>query len=223
MKPNETAPEVLRRPIRARDSAWAARTARSLARWGFRPNHISVGSMIFGAGAGLCFLLGGLSPSPVGKILFLLAAAAGMQLRLLCNLFDGMVAIEGGFKTKSGEVFNELPDRVSDILIFLGAGYSLPSIPWVRELGWAAALLSVLTAYIRAFGGAAGARQHFCGPMAKQQRMAVMTVSALASALLAVLHVSFEVLPWALALVVLGCNITIFRRTLMIVADLESK
>jgi hypothetical protein len=42
-----------------------------------------------------------------GCALLLLIGIAGMQLRLLCNLLDGMVAIEGGMKGKAGDLFNE--------------------------------------------------------------------------------------------------------------------
>ena len=52
--------------------------------------------------------------------LLLIAAAGFIQLRRLCNLFDGMVAVEGGFKTKSGELYNDLPDRFSGALILAG-------------------------------------------------------------------------------------------------------
>jgi phosphatidylglycerophosphate synthase len=217
-----TEAKVLRRPIRARDTAWAATIARALAAGGLRPNHISLLSVVFGAIAGICLMMSGRSASRVAPIFLLLGAAAGMQLRLLCNLFDGMVAVEGGFKTKSGEVFNELPDRFSDVFIFVGAGYSLPNVAGLVELGWTAALLAVLTAYVRAFGGAAGVSQYFCGPMAKQQRMAVMTAACLLAAVLRGLGI-WEVIPAALALVCAGCLITIWRRTQLIVRELESK
>src|SRR5439155_1544730 len=84
---------------------------------------------------------------------------AGIQLRLLCNLLDGMVAIEGGLQSKSGDVFNEVPDRVSDALILLGAGYATApalGLAWAGALGSAAALLAVLTAYVRALGATVG-------------------------------------------------------------------
>jgi phosphatidylglycerophosphate synthase len=215
--------DVLRRPIAARNTRWAARIARWLGGIGLRPNHISILSVVFGTGAGTCLLLGGHSESIGIRILLPLAAAACIQLRLLCNLFDGMVAVEGGFKTKSGEVFNELPDRISDVAIFLAAGYSLPAFPWMRELGWTAALLSVVTAYIRAFGGAAGVSQYFCGPMAKQQRMAVMTVACVIGATLAGIQSSFPIMAWALGVVIAGCVVTIVRRTLLIIGELEAK
>jgi phosphatidylglycerophosphate synthase len=223
MKTETGPPEVLRRPISARDTKSAAAVARALASSGLRPNHISLLSVVFGVAAGASFYWLRNVNSVGVKILLLIWAAACMQLRLLCNLFDGMVAIEGGFKTKSGEVYNELPDRFSDIFIFLGAGYALPGVRGMPELGWAAALLSVMTAYVRAFGGSAGARQYFCGPMAKQQRMAVMTVGSLGAVLLLALGSSFQMLPLALGVVIVGCVVTIVRRTWLIIADLESK
>jgi phosphatidylglycerophosphate synthase len=144
-------------------------------------------------------------------------------MRMLCNLFDGMVAIEGGFRTKSGEVYNELPDRFSDALILAGAGYSFPDFPWLSAVGWCAAVLAVLTAYVRALGASAGAQQYFLGPMAKPQRMAVMTLAALGSA--AGEFVSIRGLPIAIALgiVVAGCLLTIGRRCRRIVRELEAK
>src|SRR5260370_27985395 len=90
-------------------------------------------------------------------------------------MLDGMVAVEGGLQTKSGEVFNDLPDRIADALIFIGAGHAVHTLPYGMELGWSAALLAVFTAYVRMLGGASGLAQSFVGPIAKQQRMAVMT------------------------------------------------
>jgi phosphatidylglycerophosphate synthase len=147
-----------------------------------------------------------------------------MQLRLLCNLFDGMVAIEGGFKTKSGEVFNELPDRFSDAFILIGAGHALPKDDWgVPQLGWLAAVLAVTTAYVRAMGAAAGAGQHFCGPMAKQQRMAVLTLATLVAVAAPWKAWLAQAIPAALAVIVVGSLVTVFRRTARIVRELESR
>jgi phosphatidylglycerophosphate synthase len=68
--------------------------------------------------------------------MLMILSICGIQLRLLCNLLDGMVAIEGGFKTKTGEIFNELPDRLSDALILIGAAYSVPTVAATHDLGW---------------------------------------------------------------------------------------
>src|SRR3989442_427539 len=126
-----------RRPIKARDTRWAANIARGLARLGFRPNTISILSVVC-AGFAATSLMFTANTGTVWRIILFIAAALFIQLRLLCNLFDGMVAVEGGFRTKSGEIFNELPDRFADAFIMVGAGYSLPAIHWAREAGWAA-------------------------------------------------------------------------------------
>jgi phosphatidylglycerophosphate synthase len=146
-----------------------------------------------------------------------------MQLRLLCNLFDGMVAIEGGFKTKAGELYNELPDRFSDAFIFIGAGYSSPEFKWMSALGWTAAVLSLITAYTRALGAGMGAGQQFLGPMAKQQRMATMTVACAVGALAPAWPILAKTIALALGLVAAGCLVTIFRRCRRIAREMESK
>src|SRR6266404_8813583 len=141
---------MTRRPLKSRGKPWAVQAAQCLARVPVRPNHISLLSMLFALGAGLCLLLG------AGRVEYFLAAALLIQLRLLCNLLDGMVAIEGGLKSKSGEIYNDLPDRVSDAVILVLAGYSISWPAWSRELAWSAALLAVMTAYARVLGGAVG-------------------------------------------------------------------
>ena len=216
--------EPSRRPVAARNTAWAAASARWLVSAGVRPNTISVFSSVFAAGGGASFWLAGQSQTPTGWILCMVGAIAGMQLRLLCNLFDGMVAIEGGFKTKSGEIFNELPDRFSDAFIFVGAGYTAPlEFPFMPVLGWLCALLAVTTAYVRAMGAAAGSSQHFCGPMAKQQRMAVLTVAAVVVTAAPWVPQLRWVLPVALGVVAAGSLITVFRRTSRVMRELESE
>jgi phosphatidylglycerophosphate synthase len=150
-------------------------------------------------------------------------AICGMQLRLLCNLFDGMVAIEGGFKTRSGELFNELPDRFSDAFILIGAAYAVPGFAWSRELGWAAAVMAVLTAYTRALGASMGAGQHFLGPMAKQHRMALMTGACAIAATAPLWTDAPKCIPIVLAVIVSGCLVTVFRRCSRIAETMKEK
>jgi len=215
---------ITRRPLKSRGTKWATAIAILLARAGIRPNVISVAGAVFAAGAGICFWLAGQTAQDWHWSVLLILAACAMQLRLLCNLFDGMVAIEGGFqKTKAGEIFNELPDRFSDAFIFIGAGYSLPAFHWTSELGWAAAVLSVITAYTRALGASMGAGQQFLGPMAKQQRMAAMTAACGVGALAPVWPILSRIIPLTLELVAAGCVVTIFRRCRRIAREMESK
>ena len=215
--------KLTRRPIAARDTRWAAAIARALANAGLRPNAISVVSVVFAAAAAAC-LVGAGRFAGGAQIFCWLGAAGGIQLRLLANLFDGMVAVEGGFRTKSGEIFNELPDRISDALILAAAGYAISGIVWLPALGWTAALLAIITAYVRTLGAACGTAQYFIGPMAKQQRMFTLTAACLGDALLLPPGVwRVDLIPWALAIVAAGCVVTIARRTARILRDLESK
>src|SRR5688572_16406923 len=101
--------QFTRRPIPSRSADWAISFARWLHRAGVRPNQISVLSVVFAGIAAACLIFAGRSEGET-RIALLLATAVAMPLRLLCNLFDGMLAVEGGLKTPSGELFNELPD-----------------------------------------------------------------------------------------------------------------
>jgi phosphatidylglycerophosphate synthase len=157
-----------RRPLASRTTRWATTLAAAAVRAGLSADGISIFSLVFSvAGAGALLLL----PRPWN----LLAGAVGIQLRLLCNLLDGMVAIEGGKKSRVGVLYNEVPDRVADSLFLVALGYAI-GIPW---LGWLAALAAAVTAYIRVLGGTFGLAQDFRGPLAKQHRMAVMTLGLL--------------------------------------------
>jgi len=159
-----------RRPLASRDTAWARRIASQLARSSITPNQISVFSIAFGA-------LGAWALVDT-RPLALVGAAVCVQLRLLCNLVDGMVAIEGGKQSAVGALYNEFPDRIADSVLLVALGYAA-FVPW---LGWLAALLAALTAYVRATGGALGFPQDFRGPMAKPHRMAALTLACLVGA-----------------------------------------
>jgi len=217
-----TEPKLTRRPLTSRNTDWAAATARWLARIGLRPNQISLWSLVFATLAGLALVGAGVVENRWRAAVFL-AAAAFIQLRLLCNLFDGMVALEGGFKTKSGEIYNELPDRFADAIILAGAGYAQPISEWYHSLGWLAAVLAVITAYVRALGTSAGASQYFLGPMAKPHRMAVMTAACLIMAALILYGRPVNLIHPALGIICAGCLITIARRVWRIARELESK
>jgi phosphatidylglycerophosphate synthase len=214
--------ESARRPLKTRQSAWANRLAQLLVRWHASPNVISVTSIFFalGAGAALYFAAG----FNAGEhTLLLVLAMAGIQGRLLCNMLDGMVAIEGGRKTKSGEIYNDLPDRVADAVIFIGAGYAAREHPFGVELGFIAAALAIFTAYVRMLGGASGLKQSFIGPMAKQHRMFVLTL-ACALAIFETQFTSAGTIVWAALIVIsLGCLVTIGRRTARIAQELEAR
>jgi phosphatidylglycerophosphate synthase len=211
-----------RRPLASREKPWAKTLARMLCRANVSPNVISSLSLVFSVLAGLALWRSGDAEGVVRAVLLLVAAAC-IQLRLLCNLLDGMVAIEGGRRTPFGELFNDVPDRLADLTIFVGAGYGLSGFAWGSALGWLAGALAILTAYVRLLGGTMGARQYFIGPMAKQHRMAVMTVACILSTAEPLAGWHGQVLAAALAIVVVGSIVTLVRRVARIVAEVSAR
>ena len=210
-----------RRPVGARENKWVRAIAAWLGRMGARPNHISLLGVLFAGLSGFCLILAPTAEPPWQSAWFL-AAAAFIPFRGLCNLCDGLMAIEGGLKTKSGDIFNDLPDRISDSILLVAAGYLATWVGWGRELGWAAAMLAVLTAYVRVLGGAAGASQQYCGPMAKSHRMGVMGAACLLAALESALGLDERAMTLGLVMIAVGSVITIARRTYRIVRELEA-
>src|SRR5436853_2818085 len=147
---------------------------------------------------------------------FWLIAALGAQLRLTANMLDGMVALLSGRASKVGELYNEVPDRVSDAAVFIGTGYA-----WGGNvaLGYIATILAIFTAYVRAAGKIAGAPNEFCGPMAKQHRMLVITVACLYSVIVprSWQMITFNdsqigLMALGLVVIIVGCVITVIRR-----------
>jgi phosphatidylglycerophosphate synthase len=211
-----------RRPIASRERRWSKAVAHWLASRGFSPNAISTAGMVAGMVAGLSLAA---TRWPAWTTAGFVLGAVGIQLRLLANMFDGMVAIETGRTSAVGELYNEVPDRVSDTAILVGAGYSAGGCP---VLGYVAALLAVFIAYVRAQGRVAGAPQEYCGPMAKPQRMFVMTVGALAAALLPSAWMprvpalpEQGIMAAALMLIIAGETVTVHRRLVRIAAALH--
>jgi phosphatidylglycerophosphate synthase len=199
-----------RRPIRARSSPLVQRVAAWLAHTRISANQLSTASILFACAGTLCLL--GLS-RPVGAI----ACALAIQARLLCNLLDGMVAVEGGKRSPVGQLYNEFPDRIADSVLIVGLGYA---IDW-PALGWFGALAAALTAYVRVFGGSLGLPQDFRGPMAKQHRMAVMTAGCMVGAAEAMLTATSYALIAASIVIAIGSVATCVTRTLAIAAQLK--
>ncbi|WP_165190944.1 CDP-alcohol phosphatidyltransferase family protein [Caulobacter soli] len=204
-----------RRPLKVRDAAFARRLAGRLAAAKVSPDAISATSVAFAAlGAALIMAAGALD-GWVLRALLLLLAAASIQARLLCNLLDGMVAVEHGRASPAGPIWNELPDRIADVLLLAGAGYSAQSAGIVGggALGWIAAVLAVLTAYVRELGRGLGQPADFSGPMAKQQRMATLTAFCLIAMFEPLWRGHGLTLFCGLLVIVVGSLITVVKRT----------
>jgi phosphatidylglycerophosphate synthase len=210
-----------RRPIATRNRKWAQVATAWLASRNVSPNAISI------AGMCACIVAGiGLGATSITdyRILWLIAAL-GAQLRLTANMLDGMVAIASSRTSKTGELYNEVPDRISDAAVFIGAGFA-----WGGNvtLGYIATILAIFTAYVRAAGKIAGAPNEFCGPMAKQHRMLVITLICVYAAItprswqmIAFNDLRIGLMTLGLVVIVAGCVITVIRRVARIANALK--
>jgi phosphatidylglycerophosphate synthase len=218
-----------RRYLKTRDKAWAKKLAAWLARIGVSPNVISMLSLVFAIVGAVCIMKVSEYPSKACATLIWAFAAICIQLRLLCNLLDGMVAIEGGRQSPLGPLFNEVPDRLADPILLMAAGYCNDWVVKVGDIpvGWVAAVLSVLTAYIRVLGGTLTGTQSFIGPMAKQHRMAVLTLACLGSIVELWVRKDAKwaegVMKYALTTIAVGCVITCFVRLCVIARQLRER
>jgi phosphatidylglycerophosphate synthase len=213
-----------RRPLKSRDTGWARRCAAAVARAGISPDAVSAGSLLFAAIGVVALVASGLTIGGARVGLLLLAAVA-VQSRLLCNLLDGLVAVEHGRGGPAGAIWNELPDRIADVAFLVGAGYGagFAGVAWGPVVGWLAAVLAVLTAYVRELGRGLGFAADFCGPGAKPHRMAVLTVACLVAAAEPLWAWRGQSLAIGLAVIAAAAALTVMRRTLHLAAALRGR
>jgi phosphatidylglycerophosphate synthase len=172
--------------------------------------------MIAGVLAGVALALTAQYPDDFSRVLFV-AGAVLIQARLLCNMLDGMVAVETATASPVGELYNEVPDRVSDSATLVGLGYAIGGAP---VLGYLAAICALFVAYVRAAAKVAGAPQDYSGPMAKQHRMFTATLAAVyCAAAPDAWQPKWRDAAWgvpalALAIICAGAAITAIRRLL---------
>lgn len=211
-----------RRPIADIFRATARGTVRACVRLRIHPDTVSYASIVAAAGAAASFWHAAAHPW------LLIAGPACCYLRLWFNMLDGMVALASGKASLRGEILNEVPDRISDVLIFAGVAHSGLCSPFVAY--WAA-IFALFTAYIGTFGQAVGVQREFSGLMSKPWRMVTLHVGAwVALALfwssgtpLAAPHGRLTVLDWTCAVVIAGCVQTITLRLARILHALDRK
>ncbi|MHC5024845.1 MAG: CDP-alcohol phosphatidyltransferase family protein [Planctomycetota bacterium] len=205
----------------ARNTALARTAAGWLARRGCRPNMVSGMSVVGSAIAGAAMLLGS-GEVGAGRVMLFVVAISGIALRGACNLLDGLIAVECGRGTPAGEIFNDLPDRLSDAIVLVCAGYAAGG-PAGPTLGWLAALASAVTAYVRVLGAASGAGHDFRGPMAKTGRMLALVAAIVVAAVEPRWGWDGQALAIGLVVITSGCVVTIVRRTAGIIRTLEAR
>ncbi len=208
-----------RRPIADAFRRTAHGTVRLCVRRDMHPDAISYASIVVSTAAAICFWRSGAHPW------LLLIAPVLCYVRLWCNMLDGMVALASGKASPRGEILNELPDRVSDVVIFVGVAHS----GWCAPLaGYWSAIGALLTAYVGVLGQAVGAQREFGGVMAKPWRMVVLHAGAWGTALALwtggpLRFAGLTILDWACLVVIGGCVQTVAVRLRRILAALATK
>jgi len=204
-----------RRPIGEGFRATARFATTLCVRFNIHPDAISYASVVAAAIAAFFFLKSGAHPW------LLFVAPLFCYLRLWFNMLDGMVALASGKASWRGEILNDLPDRVSDVLIFVGVAHSGWMNPFV---GYWAAMFALLTAYVGTFGQAVGVQREFSGVMSKPWRMVTLGVGAWITLALGSLPIHrFTILDLTCLLVIIGCLQTMAVRLRRIMAALRAK
>jgi phosphatidylglycerophosphate synthase len=204
-----------RRPIAAVFRQTAGSATRFCVRHGIHPDAISYLSIIAALIAAISFWKSGARPW------LLIIAPLFCYLRLWFNMLDGMVAFAAGKASRRGEILNDLPDRVSDIVIFVGVAHS----GWMNPLiGYWVAIFAVLTSYVGLLGQALGVQRQFGGVMSKPWRMVALHIGAWLTFFLASQpFATFTILDWTCLLIIAGCLETIVVRLKRITAALQDK
>ncbi len=204
-----------RRPIASLFRRTAGTATRFCLRYGIHPDVISYSSIVAALIAAICFWKSG------GTRWLLLIAPLFCYLRLWFNMLDGMVAFAARNASRRGEILNDLPDRVSDVVIFAGVAHSGLMNPLI---GYWAAIFAVLTAYVGLFGQALGVQRQFGGLMSKPWRMVALHCGAWLTFFLAPQSfATLTILDWTCLVVIGGCIETIVVRLKHITAALQDK
>ena len=208
-----------RRPIAEAFRKTANSAVRVCVRCRVHPDAISYLSIVAAACAAACFW------QAQNHSWLLLIGPAFCYLRLWFNMLDGMVALASGKASWRGEILNDLPDRVSDVLIFAGVAHSGLC---AMAGGYWAAMLALLTAYVGMFGQAVGVQREFSGLMSKPWRMVTLHVGAWTAWAMrwsdgASGCCGLTVLDWTCVVMIAGCVQTIAARLARISRALRAK
>ena len=141
-------------------------------------------------------------------------------------MLDGMVALASGKANLVGEIVNELPDRFSDVIIFVGVGHSGLCQPLC---GYWVAIVALLVAHVGTLGQAVGVQREFSGLIAKPWRMVGLHAGAWTTLALLwcgngnIRYGNLIVLDWTLLTIIVGGMQTIWIRLARILGALQDQ
>jgi CDP-diacylglycerol--glycerol-3-phosphate 3-phosphatidyltransferase len=140
-----------------------------LASRGISPDAVTLAAIPVGVVAAACLLVSPAVPLALLAVPFLAA------LRLILNLLDGALARRTGRIHPRGEFYNEVGDRLADVL-FLAPVAFLPGASSVAVL--LGVCLSLIASHAGLASRAAGGERIYRGILSKPGRMVLLSVSA---------------------------------------------
>ena len=143
-----------------------------LARRGVAPDAVTLSAIPVGLVAGACIL----ASSSVPPLLLVVPVLAAV--RLILNLIDGALARRTGRTHARGEVYNEVGDRVTDLLFLVPVAFVPGADRTTVLLG---ALGAVLASFIGLTTRAAGGERIYRGILSKPGRMVLVGGFAVAA------------------------------------------
>ena len=136
---------------------------------GISPDAVTLAAIPVGVVAAACLLVSPAVPLALLAVPFLAA------LRLILNLLDGALARRTGRIHPRGEFYNEVGDRLADVL-FLAPVAFLPGASSVAVL--LGVCLSLIASHAGLASRAAGGERIYRGILSKPGRMVLLSVSA---------------------------------------------
>ncbi|REA05111.1 CDP-alcohol phosphatidyltransferase family protein [Haloferax sp. Atlit-6N] len=167
----------------------------------------------------------GLSPNGVSVVAFGFAVAAGVAFGLadplwyglgavfvFCNgwldLVDGALAREQGVSSKAGDLLDHVLDRYADIVVLVGLAAGIDSF----ALGLAAVTGVLMTSYLGTQIQAVGLGRAYGGLVGRADRLALMGLVGLASAVYTGTLGGFTLVGWLLVFFAVVGHLTAAQR-----------
>jgi CDP-diacylglycerol---glycerol-3-phosphate 3-phosphatidyltransferase len=175
--------------------------------WDVSADSLTAAALVVSLCCGLFLALGGILEEPV---LWLLVPPLAL-VRLALNALDGSLARRRGTDRPFGEVINEMGDRLSDAALLGPLAFAGPA-----PLALIALVATLIASTAGLLGRALLGERISGGPMGKADRVAAISLAALAAGLWAS-PIPFEIALWVVlggAVVTVAARLVAIRRRL---------
>jgi archaetidylinositol phosphate synthase len=166
------------------------------------PNAISFVALLVAGGAGVSFAFAGEE-----SLLYLLGAGFVVVNGVL-DLLDGGLARELGVESDAGDMFDHVFDRYADIFVIAGLATGIEAY----ALGFAAITGVLMTSYLGTQAEAVDLDRVYGGLLGRADRLALVTLVAVAAAFFPDEVSGLPVVGWLLVVFAVVGHLTAFQR-----------